>query len=147
MWACFELNTSTTAWRLSFVSPVRLGSWKTETSRLSLWIIRGKQFGCSQTFQQLCNGSLVADACDCVARKLTMLECTDDKINEWIIFLNRLLWLTVIKLWESAEHIPWVAKKRIVSSKQQRKDIEFLCSYSEKLKWCIKEMLSAMIAM
>lgn len=45
----------------------------------------------SQTFQQLCNGSLVADACDYVACKLTMLECTDDKINEWIIFLNRLL--------------------------------------------------------
>lgn len=69
-----------------------------ETSRVSLWIIRGKQFVCSQTFQQLCNGSLVADACDYVAHKLTMLECTDDKINEWIIFLNRLLCLSVIKL-------------------------------------------------
>lgn len=62
-----------------------------ETSRFSLWIIRGKQLVCSQTFQQLCNGSLMADTCDYVACKLTMLECTDDKINEWIIFHNRLL--------------------------------------------------------
>lgn len=62
-----------------------------KTSRFSLWIIRGEQLVCSQTFQQLCNGSPVADACDYAARKLTMLECTDGKINEWIIFHNRLL--------------------------------------------------------
>jgi len=62
-----------------------------ETSRFSLWIIRGKQLVCSQNFQQLCNGFLAADTCDCVACKLTMLECADDKINEWVIFHNRLL--------------------------------------------------------
>lgn len=29
VWACFEVNTRTIAWRLSFVSPVKLGWWKT----------------------------------------------------------------------------------------------------------------------